>query len=102
MVQDQKQERYRGVLCGFCRQPIPLPAIVASAEVARNGTHQDSSQEHGSKSFHIRCRACEKEGSYHATEIAEFEGTPRARNFRPRSASSSLRHRDHLTRAANG
>jgi len=100
MVQDQKLERYRGVLCSFCRQPIPLPAIVAGA---RTGAHQDSSQEHTSKSFHIRCRACEKEASYRAAEIADFEGAPRARSFRYRSTTASLlRDKSPLTRAANG
>ena len=102
MVQDQKLERYRGVLCGFCRQPIPLPAIVASAEAARAEANQDSSQELKSKAFHIRCRACEKEGSYRTSEIGDFEGAPRARNFRYRSASALLREKSTLTRAANG
>jgi hypothetical protein len=102
MVQDQKLERYRGVLCGFCRQPIPLPTIVASAEAARPGVDQDSSQENISRSFHIRCRVCEKEASYRAAEITDFEGRPRARSFRYRSGASMLRDKGPLTRAANG
>lgn len=102
MVQDQKQERYRGVLCGFCRQPIPLPAIVSGAATSLGDVQPDSPRLNVSKSFHIRCRACEKEGSYRATEIVEFEGLPRPRNFRPRSSSAGPTGSGHLTRAANG
>jgi hypothetical protein len=102
MVQDQKLERYRGVLCSFCRQPIPLPAIVASAESARKTVSAGITEEHVSKSFHIRCRACEKECSYRTAEIADFEGAPRARSFRARSASGMVHKKSALTQAANG
>jgi hypothetical protein len=102
MVQDQKLERYRGVLCGFCRQPIPLPSIVASADAAQKEIQHDSRQEHSPKSFHIRCRACEKEGSYRTTEIADFEGTPRLWAVRARAGSSTHRGSGGLARAANG
>jgi hypothetical protein len=87
MVQDQEQESYRGVLCNFCRQPIPLPAIVARAEAVFGNNLGEPSLEGPDKSFHIRCRACDKETSYRTSEIVEVKGVPRSRNFRPRTTS---------------
>lgn len=104
MVQEKRQESYRGVLCSFCRQPIPLPAIVARAEEARNGPGADRAFDGVERSFHIRCRACEKEASYHSRDVVDVEGAPRLRNFQMRSAERSgfLRGHGDLAKAANG
>jgi len=103
MVLEKSQDRYRGVLCNFCRQPIPLPAIVnrwgAEAQVAGQGA-----LEAAERSFHIRCRCCEKEASYRSSDVVEVQGEPRLRNFRGRAGERSgfLRGHGDLAKAANG
>jgi len=102
MVQEAKEERYRGVLCNFCRQPIPLPAIVAKAEFERTEKSKDDELDGMEKSFHIRCRACEKEASYGTSEIVDVPGVPRMRAFRARTISGITRTGAELAKAANG
>ena len=75
------QDRYRGVSCSRCRQPIPVSTLVGNME---GGLH----------TFALRCRACEGEGIYTIGHIQNFEGEPRLRHF------DFLRGR--LSRAANG
>jgi len=88
-------EHYRGVLCGYCRQPIPLPAIVERLTTRENGYPA-----RGAHVFNLRCRACHREKPYRREEIAEFQGTPRPRFSR--STSSPFQHDQKLARAANG
>ncbi len=102
MIQEQKQERYRGVLCEFCRQPIPLPSIVARAEVVLGDIPEKTFSRDLARAFHIRCRACDKEASYHTSEIIEIEGAPRLRSFRARTTPGIARAGSELTKAANG
>jgi hypothetical protein len=75
MTQEATLKHYRGVLCSFCRQPIPLPGIV---ERLVNG-ETDSSSSRG-RTFNLRCRACEREKRYRMGEVAEFDGSPRTRS----------------------
>lgn len=89
-------QRYRGVLCSYCRQPIPLPGIVeriasAEAESPSPGT--------SIRSFHLRCRVCDREKTYRMGDIVEFEGTPIARSSRARR---SVDHGGRIARAAHG
>jgi len=101
MVQEMKQSRYRGVLCSFCRQPIPLPSIVSRLGVP--GTVcGDAVLNDIERSFHIRCRACEKESSYWSNDVIDIEGTPRLRSFRPRPDAGLFSNQRGLARAANG
>jgi len=88
-------EHYRGVLCGYCRQPIPLPGIVE-----RLTTRDSGFPARGAHVFNLRCRACQKEKPYRRDDIAEFQGTPRPR-FTRASAPGPLREHK-IARAANG
>jgi hypothetical protein len=106
MVQEKQAHRYRGVLCNFCRKPIPLPEIVSRLEVLTSG---DASSDAGAtnleiveRSFHIRCRVCEKESSYRTSDAIEVEGTPLLRNFRARAEAGFLQSPAGLAKAANG
>lgn len=69
-------QRYRGVLCGHCRQPIPVPGIV---ERLADADAESGSGNRNIRSFHLRCRVCEREKTYQTGDIAEFEGVPRTR-----------------------
>lgn len=68
--------RYRGVLCGYCQQPIPLPGIVERLAAA---DAESASANRKIRSFHVRCRVCEREKTYQTADITEFEGSPRTR-----------------------
>lgn len=106
MVQEKQAHRYRGVLCNFCRQPIPLPEIVTRLQVITSGDPSSgvgaTNLEIVERSFHIRCRACEKESSYRTSDAIEVEGTPLLRNFRARAEAGFLQPSAGLTKAANG
>ena len=73
MKEDLKQS-YCGVLCGWCKQPIPVPEIVVIMEAESNDDEQPA------RVFNLRCRACEKERPYRTTELVEFYGMPRMRH----------------------
>lgn len=87
--------RYRGVLCGYCRQPIPLPSIVERLGAA---DAESASEDHKIRSFHLRCRVCEREKTYQSRDISEFEGVPRTRS---RSRGSVLGASLKMARAAH-
>jgi hypothetical protein len=95
MTQETTLQHYRGVLCGYCRQPIPVPGIV---EKIVNDESERGEKRGGT--FNLRCRACEREKPYRMSEIVEVEGTPRPRSLRARHAHVSREPR--LARAANG
>jgi len=84
------RQSYRGVRCLSCRQPIPLPAILAH-----------SAHEHPGRVFSLRCRACEREKPYRASEITEFEGAPRTRVSGSRAAQPKGRHSESHSRIEN-
>ncbi|HTS11173.1 MAG TPA: hypothetical protein VMH00_03565 [Candidatus Limnocylindrales bacterium] len=94
-MSEAKIEHYRGVLCGYCRQPIPLPGIVD--QIAAN------ERESGipARSFHLRCRVCEREKPYRTRDIAEFEGAPRPR-FSAERAFRLVHSQAKVAKAANG
>ncbi|HLV94585.1 MAG TPA: hypothetical protein VKS44_05295 [Candidatus Acidoferrales bacterium] len=95
MTEETTAQRYRGVLCGHCRQPIPLPGIVDRLASAEAGSASD---ERSVRSFHLRCRVCEREKTYHMGDITEFEGTPRVRS---RAHGSQFGHVGRVARAAH-
>lgn len=77
-TEEKVVQSYRGVLCGHCHQPIPLPEIVE--RLAAADAESPSATGTGNiRSFHLRCRVCEREKTYHTGDIAEFEGVPRTR-----------------------
>lgn len=108
MVQEKQTHRYRGVLCNFCRQPIPLPEIVTRLQVLTSGEPSSETDaavtnlENVERSFHIRCRACEKESSYRTSDAIEVEGTPLLRNFRARAEAGFFPSQAGMAKAANG
>jgi hypothetical protein len=84
-MSDTNVDRYRGVLCRCCNQPIALPAIISKLE--HNQVSESKEQEHvGPRVFTLRCGICEKEYPYSVTAIIEIEGTPRARLTRANGA----------------
>jgi hypothetical protein len=96
MTQDTKlQSQYRGVLCGFCRQPIPVPGLVEKI-----ATGENAAADPRGCTFNLRCRACEREKPYRMSEISEFEGAPRLRSAR--SATFPLKQQHLRARTANG
>lgn len=92
-------QKYRGVICQCCRQPIPLPSIVQRLEDSQEQEASENSIARGSRVFALRCRSCEKEMPYQTGEIVEINGTPKPRLSRAKGrAAQSPR----LSRAANG
>ncbi len=96
------RQSYRGVRCLSCRQPIPLPAILTNMDSTLGGRDAHSAHELPTRVFSLRCRACEREKPYRASEIMDFEGTPRTRVSRSRPTHAKSRHSDSLSRSANG
>jgi len=96
MTEEATIQQYQGVLCWYCRQPIPVPGIVG--RMVREDT--DDASKSGTRVFNLRCRACEKEKQYHVGDIVEFEGSPRPRSMR--THVPLLCREPKLARAANG
>jgi hypothetical protein len=86
MIAEAKQ-RYRGVLCIHCRQPIPLPVMVSCLEYDFEDEDTSKPQKAGRSVLALRCRACQEEGLYTESKFIDCEGTPRARSSRDRKAS---------------
>lgn len=99
MVHEATKESYRGVLCRWCRQPIPVPGIVAAVHSA-HGKGASQNDEMNARVFHLRCRACENEFLYQTSDIREFEGRPRTRSSRGYPTVSYAPHIQ--AKAANG
>lgn len=97
MVQEAKTQQYRGVVCGYCRQPIPVSGTVD--RMLRDRREVDT-RETPTRVFNLRCRACEKEKQYRISDIVEFEGSPRPRSMRTRVPL--LRHEPKTAHAAHG
>jgi len=101
MTQDVIKQSYRGVRCLSCRQPIPVPAILAKADATLSGQSSASAEESYTRVFSLRCRACNREKPYCASDIVEFEGSPRPRVLHTRPTQSNNRRPGALARAAN-
>ena len=101
MTHEAVQQSYRGVRCLSCRQPIPLPAILleVDSELRRSGA--EGADEHSTRVFSLRCRACEREKPYRMTDITDFEGQPRTRASRS-NLLTPAEGRTVRARAANG
>ena len=93
-------QSYRGVRCLSCRQPIPLPAILVAMDSTLSGKGSNPVHEHPTRVFSLRCRACEREKPYRATDIMDFEGTPRTRTSRSQTARPSGLHTGGQSRSA--
>ena len=96
------QQSYRGVRCLSCRQPIPLPAILTKMDSTFSGNESPAAHELPTRVFSLRCRACEREKPYRASDILDFEGAPRIRTSRSFTAHPKGRHSGGLSRTAHG
>ncbi len=86
MIQEKPRSRYLGVLCFRCKERIPVPIRAAVLyEELRHGEVSDGKQER-SYAFTLRCKACDEESVYVVEEIGEFEGIPRFRTQKGKSA----------------
>jgi hypothetical protein len=85
-MSDTSVQRYRGVLCRCCNQPIALPAIISKLEEEIQNEANDSAEHIGARAFTLRCGICEKEYPYSVMAIVEIEGTPRPRLTRSNGA----------------
>lgn len=86
IMSDKSVDRYRGVLCRCCNQPIAQPAIIAKLETEDQSETQNDEERFGARVFTLRCGICEKEYPYPVAAIIEIEGTPRARLTRANGA----------------
>jgi hypothetical protein len=93
------QQSYRGVRCLSCRQPIPLPKILIEMDSRLRGLSTEHVDEHCARVFSLRCRACEREKPYRASDIMDFDGQPRVRASRSLFVGQARALR---ARAANG
>ena len=81
-----------------CRQPIPLPSFLIETDSRLRGLSAEQADEHSTRVFSLRCRACEREKPYRTSDILDFEGEPRIRGHRSHSSHESRAR----VRAANG
>jgi hypothetical protein len=102
MTHEIQERTYRGVLCMSCRQPIPLPEMLANMDTEFRNQAPGVSLEHPTRVFKLRCRACYREKPYLASEIMDFEGEPRAAVSRPRVSHVFGQAPRERSRAANG
>jgi hypothetical protein len=102
MIAEAKNEKYRGVLCIHCRQPIPLSASLVRKEKELRESEPSELNELTSRSFNLRCRACHGEALYTESDTIDCEGTPRTRRSPVRHSSLLKPEPKHLSRAANG
>ena len=72
---------YRGVSCLRCGEPIPVSAKIVSLQ-----DEIESKQADGPRAFVARCRFCESENVYPIGALKTFDGEPRERAFRARTA----------------
>jgi hypothetical protein len=76
MIAEAKQ-RYRGVLCTHCRQPIPLSP---SAELKEREFNEQGPSDLGEFfSITLRCRVCHSEGFYTRSDVIDLPGSPKTR-----------------------
>jgi hypothetical protein len=78
MSQQLEQHTYSAVLCRACRQPIPVPGIVLRLREEARASAEPDQQD---RVFRVRCRSCEAEKPYWASQIIEVEGEPKRRRL---------------------
>lgn len=101
-MNDTSVQRYRGVLCRCCNQPIALPAIISRLEEENRDEDNADAERQSARVFTLRCGICEKEYPYAATAIIEIEGTPRPRLTRSNGARAlGRRLSGEMTRVAH-
>lgn len=100
MMTEADKQSYFGVRCLSCRQPIPVPSILVSRISAADQENSFLSHEEHDRVFSLRCRSCEREKPYRASDVVEFEGEPVPRVSRSRAHRDRSQH-GRLSRSAN-
>lgn len=93
MMTETDKQSYFGVRCLSCRQPIPVPAILVGSMSAAEQENSFLPHEEHDRVFSLRCRSCEREKPYRASDVVEFEGAPVPRVSRVRSHGDRSRPR---------
>jgi hypothetical protein len=75
-------QKYRGVSCVSCRQPISLPSKAAQRETDFRKREQESNEDPIVSMFTLRCNACDRETLYMPWDVIDFEGLPKVRSRR--------------------
>jgi len=88
MIQEMTQGHYPGVLCSRCKERIPVPRKTAKLYEDLKQDPITESQDERSRAFTLRCKACDEESVYGIDEIQEFDGTPRARKVKGKTAQA--------------
>jgi len=102
MGQETQNQKYRGVRCFSCGQPIAISPSLVNRENAARTAHPNLHAEALLSLFNLRCRACSKENFYRVSEIVDIEGTPRLTSHGSHVSASLLRPSAGLSRVANG
>jgi len=79
-------QRYRGVFCRRCREPIAV-----SAKVVRLLDEIENNESNLPYTFVARCKLCEYECLYVISDVGTFEGEPRKGIFRNNVQTSTGR-----------
>jgi hypothetical protein len=86
MVQELLLTSYLGVCCSRCKERIPVAKRAAALYEDLRRDDTDDTLDINPRAFALRCKACEEESTYKVQEIQEFEGPPRVRAEKGKSA----------------
>jgi hypothetical protein len=101
MSDELKSQKYTGVFCHSCRQPIPVPQRMIDKTKSLEINDQRGHHEVPASILNLRCKACERENLYKVSDVQDIPGTPLSFAARARSSSTLLRSQNKLSRAAN-
>jgi hypothetical protein len=101
MRDELKSQKYAGVFCHSCRQPIPVPQRMIDKARLMEIDDQLGHHEVRASILNLRCKACERENFYKISDVQDVPGTPLSFAARARSSSTLLRSQNKLSRAAN-
>ena len=82
-------QKYIGVSCISCREPIPLQAKAEQRYRTFEKRNEDSSDEVVVQLFRLRCHGCHRESLYVPWDVVEFDGAPNGRRIRRTSRTSN-------------
>ena len=72
-------EKYRGVVCVSCRQPVPLSSKAAERDAK---FREQEPIDLVVPMFTLRCNTCERETLYVPWDVLDFVGAPKVRRVR--------------------
>lgn len=83
-------QKYIGVSCISCREPIPLQDKAEQRYRTFEKRNENSSDEVAIPLFRLRCHGCHRESLYVPWDVVEFDGAPKERRVRRMSRTSSI------------